>query len=334
MSVVAGAVRGPVRLGFVGLGWIGRKRLDAIASDSCVEVAALFDSMPDRLDAAASVHRSARRAASVDELVNCGLDGVVIATPNAAHAQQALQALAQGVAVFCQKPLATTAAAAHRVIDAARAANRLLGVDFCYRHVAGMDEFERRLSAGVLGEITSIDLTFHNAFGPDKHWCFDRATAGGGCLLDLGVHLIDLALWLQRFPALELVSARRFAQGRPAGREAIEDQAYVELRQANGAIVRLACSWYAQIGCDALIEVRVLGTKGGVLWRNVGGSFYDFELLACRGSQREVLSRPPDEWGSRALSNWVHRLAQDRSFDASALDLGRSADLIGEVYAL
>lgn len=333
MSALPSAQLARVRLGFVGLGWIGRRRLDALAGDPSIEIAALFDSVSERLADAAKAHPNAAVSASLDDLLSRELDGVVIATPNGAHAAQALRCLQHGAAVFCQKPLATTARDVHRVIDAARDANRRLGIDFCYRHVSGMAELGRRIAAGELGEITSIDLEFHNAYGPDKQWCFDRATAGGGCLLDLGVHLLDLALWLQGMPELALVSAARFSQGRRVADDALEDQAYAELRQANGALVRIACSWYAQIGCDAVIRARILGSQGGALWRNVGGSFHDFELFCCRGAQREALARGPDEWGPRALAAWAHRLAQDRSFDAAAADIARSAAIIDGIYS-
>ena len=333
MSAVLRAATKRVRLGFIGLGWIGRKRLDAIAERHDVGIAALADASDEKLDTAAAAYPQAVHARTLEELLATGVDGVVIATPNGAHASQALQCLRAGVPVFCQKPLATTGASAMQVIEAAREANCLLGIDFCYRHVHGMAELRRRVLDGEFGAITSLDLRFHNAYGPDKQWCFDRAAAGGGCLLDLGVHLLDLALWWQGFPDAELVASTRFVQGRRASRDDIEDQAYVELRQTSGAIIRLSSSWYANIGCDAVIEARVLGTAGGALWRNVNGSFYDFELQVCRGSQHETLLRGPDEWGPRALAAWVHQLARDPSFDSAALEIGRSAQLIDAVYA-
>jgi predicted dehydrogenase len=333
MSAVLRENTAQTRLAFIGLGWIGRKRLDAIASEAGIEVAALADASAERLTDAARSYPNAHQARTIGELLEARIDGVVIATPNGAHAEQALQCLELGIPVFCQKPLATTAEAAHRVIEAAREANRLLGIDFCYRYVNGMNELKHSIADGRLGELTSIDLKFHNAYGPDKQWCFDRAMAGGGCLLDLGVHLLDLALWLQAFPSLTLVTSRRFAQGREIVGDEIEDQAYAELRQENGAIVRLACSWHAPIGCGAIIEATVLGTQGGAVWRNVNGSFYDFELFACRGDRREVLASGPDEWGSRALHAWAQRLAVDRSFDAQALGIARSASLIDAIYA-
>lgn len=322
-----------VRLGFIGLGWIGRKRLDAVARHPLIGIAALVDAAEEKLRSASDAYPLAVAARNLDELLAAGVDGVVIATPNGVHAAQALRCLRAGVPVFCQKPLAITGSSALQVIEAAQEADKALAVDFCYRSVRGMDEAKRRIASGMLGEITAVDLKFHNAYGPDKQWCFDRAVAGGGCLLDLGVHLLALALWLQDFPPVEVRSSRRFARGRSARKEDIEDQAYVELRQRNGAIVRVACSWYAHIGGDAVIEASFSGTRGGLAWRNVGGSFYDFEMDACHGSRRETLARGADEWGPRALIAWVERIAQDDAFDPAALRIASSVQLIDSVYA-
>ena len=321
-----------LRLGFLGLGWIGRKRLDAIAALPQVQVAVLADADAQRLESAQRQYSDALAVSDVDALLENDLDGVIIATPNGFHAQQAIACLSAGLAVFCQKPLATNAADAERVVEAARRADRLLGVDFCYRYVQGMAELRQRMACGQLGRIAAIDLTFHNAYGPDKRWCFDRQLAGGGCLLDLGVHLIDLALWLQGNPPLELVARQLFSQGRAIAATQIEDLAVAEFRQPDGALVRLACSWHAHIGCDALIQLQVSGSEGGAAWRNVNGSFYDFELEVYRGTAREKLGGYPDEWGSRALQDWVRRLAVDGSYDPHSIDFIRSARLIDAVY--
>jgi predicted dehydrogenase len=328
------SVQPEVRLGFLGLGWIGRKRLDAVARRPGVRVAAIADVDVDRLRSASEQYPDAARGRDFGALLECDLDGIVIATPNGCHAEQARACLARRVPVFCQKPLGVDAAQTHRVIEAARSEDRLLGIDYCYRHVQGMPELRERIAGGELGEILSIDLTFHNAYGPDKSWCHDRRLAGGGCLLDLGIHLIDLALWLQAEPALELTGSRLFAQGaRVRGCDgAIEDLALAEFRQGNDASVRLACSWHAHIGTDAAIGMRILGTRGGAAWRNVGGSFYDFQLDLFRGTTRLSLGSAPDEWGPRALVAWIERLRRDPAFDPRASLIARGAELIEEVY--
>lgn len=331
---IAAAAR-PSRLGFVGLGWIGRNRLDAVARRPDVEVAALHDVDPAKLDAAAGTYAEAARPESFDALLDADLDGVVIATPNGCHAEQAIACLERGLPVFCQKPLALDGAQTRAVVAAADRADRLLGVDYSYRHVRGMAELRQHVRAGRLGDLLAVDLTFHNAYGPDKAWCHDRALAGGGCLLDLGVHLVDLALWLQDDLDLAVVDSARYAQGRrlPPADPAIEDLAFATFRSSGGAVVRLACSWHAQSGCDAIIGARLFGTRGGAVWRNVGGSFFDFELDLVHGPKAERLAGPPDEWGGRAIGAWLDRLRADPGFDAEARRFVAGADLIDGLYA-
>jgi predicted dehydrogenase len=328
------AVQQRPRLGFIGLGWIGRKRLDALDPET-IEVAALADSDPARLHSASQAYPDAVATQGVQSMLDAGLDGIVIATPNGLHAEQAIAFLAHGIPVFCQKPLATNLADVERVVAAARDADRLLGIDFCYRHVSGMHELRRRLQAGEIGDVVAVDLTFHNAYGPDKSWCQDRRLAGGGCLMDLGVHLLDLSLWLQGMPPTERVRSRLFSQGAPVQTaDAIEDLAFAEFIQANGAIVRLACSWHAHIGQGAIIEVAITGTRGGAQWTNIDGSFYDFQLDLIHGTNRERLSRgdESDDWGPRALQSWLKQLRISNRFDPEANDIIRSAALIEEVY--
>jgi len=320
----------------VGLGWIGRKRLDVLTSENDVpiEVAALIDSDDDRLRAAASSHPRASVAQTLDGLFDEQLDAVVIATPNGLHADQAMACLERGLPVFCQKPLATTSGDVRRVIAAARASDRLLGIDFCYRHITGMHELRRRLLSGAIGEIVAVDLVFHNAYGPDRSWCKNRALAGGGCLLDLGVHLLDLALWVQGMPPIERVRSRLFACGHPVqGNDGdLEDLAHAEFIQANGALVRLCCSWYAHIGQPARIRMEITGTRGGAAWCNVDGSFYDFDVHLYRGADREQLGASRDDWGTRALRAWLQQLQLSNRFDDEAEHIVRSAALIDEVY--
>jgi predicted dehydrogenase len=322
------------RLGFLGTGWIGRHRLEVLAASDLVEIAGVVDPLPANAEAALAVAAGARRFDSLEELLETDLDGLVIATPSALHADQAVAALEQGLAVFCQKPLGRSAEEVARVVDAARSADRLLDVDLSYRHVEAAARVRALVQDRTLGDVFAADLAFHNAYGPDKPWFYDPALSGGGCVMDLGIHLIDLLLWTLDFPQVAGVSARSFARGVPlSGRtDVTEDYAVATLDLTTGTVARVACSWNLSAGCDAVIAAEFHGTRGSVALRNVAGSFYDFTAYHATGTSRTMIARPPDAWGGRAALAWARQLATSPAFDPRAEHLVELAATIDRVY--
>ena len=139
------------RVGFLGTGWIGRHRMAAIVATGLVEAAAVADPSPEGVAEALAISPQAQVVGSLDEMLALRLDGVVIATPSALHAAQAVQALEAGVAVFCQKPLGRSGAEVSAVIAAARKADRLLGIDLSYRETAAMQAIRPLVQDGELG---------------------------------------------------------------------------------------------------------------------------------------------------------------------------------------
>jgi predicted dehydrogenase len=297
-------------------------------------VAVLADAAPATLREAALLAPRARCVADLDALLAEDLDGLVIATPSALHADQSIRALERGLAVFCQKPLGRDAAEVAAVLEAARRADRLLAVDLSYRFTDAMQRIRALAQSGALGRIHAVDLVFHNAYGPDKPWFCDPAQSGGGCVIDLGVHLVDLALWVLDFPAVPQVSGLLQAGGRALGpRPAeVEDYAVATLQTAEGAILRLACSWRLHAGRDAVISAAFHGTEGGAALRNIGGSFYDFQAEHFRGTQCEILAQPPDAWGGRAAVDWARRLGAGERFDPTASELLAVARVLDRIY--
>lgn len=319
------------RVGFLGTGWIGRHRMEAMLATGAIEAVAFADPSPECAEQARALAPEAAQVDGLDALLALGLDGIVIATPSAMHAEQSIRALEAGVAVFCQKPLGRTAAEVETVITAARTADRLLGVDLSYRHTEGMRGIAELVRSGALGQVFAVDLVFHNAYGPDKPWFYDPAQSGGGCVIDLGVHLVDLALWTLGFPAVAGVTASLRAQGQPLGAMQVEDYATAAFR-AGDADVRLACSWRVHAGTDAEIAAVFYGTEGGAALRNVGGSFYDFVAERFTGTSKTPLASPPDAWGGRAAAAWAEQLARSARFDAEAEHFARSAEVLDRIY--
>jgi predicted dehydrogenase len=322
------------RIGFLGVGWIGRHRMEAMLDTGAVEAAAVADPSGEMQAQAAPLAPGAAFVESFDALLAQDLDGVVIATPSAMHAEQSRQALDRGLAVFCQKPLGRTEAEVREVVEAARRADRLLAVDLSYRFTEAAQAIRSLIKEGALGAVHAVDLTFHNAWGPDKPWFYDPALSGGGCLVDLGVHLVDLVLWLLEEAEVDQVSSDLFAQGVRLDRaDVCEDYALATLRLDTGAVVRLACSWNLPAGQEAVIAATLFGAKGGAEMRNVGGSFYDFTAEHFTGTTRRTLVSPPDAWGGRAAADWARRLAAGARFDPEVDGLVAVARTLDRIYS-
>jgi predicted dehydrogenase len=322
------------KLGFIGVGWIGAQRMKAVAAAASAEIVAITDTAPAVARAAAAIVPGTVIAPDLESLLQHSLDGVVIATPTALHAAQARSSLAAGLAVFCQKPLGRSAAETREVISAARAANRLLDLDMCYRRVRSFALIKKLAEEGQIGDLYACELVFHNAYGPDKSWYYDRMLSGGGCVIDLGIHLVDLALWYLNAPELASVSSRRFAGGRALAADdpALEDYAVARLDFTGGATATLACSWNLPAGQDAVIRATLYGSAGGLAVHNVNGSFYDFVAERYDGTRTQLIDGSPDDWGGRTLAAWVDRLAENPSYDPAVERAHTVARVIDAIY--
>lgn len=327
------------RLGFVGLGWIGRNRLESVVQADVAEISALHDAHTSAAEEAQSLSPRAVLFSSFEELLRHDLDGVVIATPNSFHAEQAIAALDQGVAVFCQKPLGRNASETRRIVEAARLADCFLGVDLSYRAIPAMQTVSSLVESGVLGKIFAVDVKFHNGYGPDKTWFHDYALAGGGCVLDLGSHLLDLALRPLGFPPIANVQSSLFSDGRrlERGAQQIEDYGVAMIETADDTVINLSCCWNLNVGCDADIAISFYGTQGGAALRNVGGSFYDFAATRFERTQSQALTTAGDsnwQWGGLATIDWIEKLSSDACFDPDAERFVAVAEVIDAIYGI
>ncbi len=322
-------------LGFIGVGWIGRNRMEALlnAGHEAVVVAE-----PDAQNAYMA-QQSDPNAYAIEDIepvyANPELDGIVIATPSAYHARQSIDALNAGKAVFCQKPLGRTAKEVRQVVAASKSADKLLAVDLSYRYTQAFKAVYDVVSNGEIGHVYAVNLVFHNAYGPDKEWFYDIERSGGGCVMDLGVHLIDLALYSLGFPEVEEVNSQLFSIGRKLDptENTVEDYATVNMFAKGGTAINLQCSWHVSAGQDAVIEATFFGTEGGACFKNLGGSFYDFKAEKYKGTSTELLVSPPDEWGGKAGVAWAEKLLRNPGFDAtSAGQYVKVAEIIDRIY--
>jgi predicted dehydrogenase len=324
------------RLAFIGVGWIGKNRLDAIAQSKLANISVIVE--PDhlvseelRLSYSEAEIRTSLEDFSGSELIN----GIIIATPNALHADQSIKFLEMGIPVFCQKPLGRNAPETSRVVETAKRNDRLLGVDLSYRFTEAFQKIYEVIRSGEIGELFAVDLVFHNAYGPGKEWFYNKELSGGGCVIDLGIHLVDLALFALNFPDVKRISTSLYSNGcLIKNRDQIEDYAAALIQLDNDVSIRLNCSWNLSAGCDAIIEVSFHGSKGGVSLKNLNGSFYDFQAELYKGRSRTILSTPPDAWSGRAAIEWVNKLRENNKFNDSAFQYVKTAEVLDKIYEM
>jgi len=336
MSVITQTEKKTLSLGFIGVGWIGRNRMEALVNSGYTGDIAIAEPYPQNLDEALKLSPDAIIAKDVESLINNpALDGVVIATPSALHAAQSLQALTAGKAVFCQKPLGRTAHEVRAVVKASRKANKLLAVDLSYRYTKAFAAMYETILNGEIGTIYAVNLVFHNAYGPDKEWFYDIKRSGGGCVMDLGVHLVDMALCCLGFPEVSGVHSHLLAGGRQLapGEEKVEDFAKVTISTVQGAAISLECSWNVSAGQDAVIEATLFGTGGGVSFKNINGSFYDFKAEKYNGTTTQILYEGVDNWGGSAGIVWAENILKGSGFDEiTANEYIKTAEVIDRIY--
>jgi predicted dehydrogenase len=323
-------------LGFIGVGWIGRNRMEVLLKEGNINNVIIAEPYEQNANEALQVAEGSILVDSPEEIYNNeDIDGVVIATPSALHAAQSLEALQSGKAVFCQKPLGRTAKEVKQVIEASKEADKLLSVDLSYRYTKGFQAVYDIISEGEIGKVYAVELVFHNAYGPDKEWFYDINQSGGGCVMDLGTHLIDMAMCCLGFPEVTELKSYLFSKGvklKP-NENKVEDFAKVTMLTDKEAAITLECSWHASAGEDAVIRAVFYGTEGGVAFKNINGSFYDFQAEKYKGTNKEIIVSPPDDWSGKAGVVWSEKIADSMGYDeVTATEFLKTAEIIDRIY--
>ena len=267
------------RVGVIGAGSIAQLHLTAYAENPDVELVAVADMNLERAQAVADQFGAARAYADPHELLAADdIDGVSICTWNNSHASWAIAAVEAGKHVLVEKPIARTLGEALQIQEAAAAGDRVVQVGFVRRHSPNCQVLKSFIDAGELGEIYYARASCLRRAGNPGGWFADKGISGGGPLLDIGIHVLDLCWYLMGSPKVVSVSGNtydrlgnranittmpryRVADYDPA-KNTVEDLANAVIRFDNGASILLDCSYSLHAVKDS-IEVAVYGEKGG-----------------------------------------------------------------------
>ncbi len=205
------------------------------------------------------------------------IDAVSIALPNWLHEPVALEAFANGKHVLIEKPLAASVEGGQRIIEAARAASKTLMVCYNHRYRPEIVWLKSLARAGEFGHIYAAKAGWLREGWIPTHgaWFTQRERSGGGALIDLGVHVLDLALWLMDYPTPISVSGAAFAEFGPRGQKTrprslkperfdVEDSGFGFVRFANGSALQFESAWatHREPNQDAYY-VRLFGSEAG-----------------------------------------------------------------------
>ncbi|MBI3991509.1 MAG: Gfo/Idh/MocA family oxidoreductase [Candidatus Omnitrophica bacterium] len=207
------------------------------------------------------------------------LDAVSVCTPNCFHSNMTIEALNAGKDVLCEKPMAMNAKNALLMVKAAKANKKLLMIGFSHRFRSDSQCLKEFINNGRLGEIYHVQAFAERRRGIPGlgSWFTTKSMAGGGPLIDIGVHILDLCLWLIGDAEPSSVTAAAYSKFMtrkdytyvsmwgnpvPGGKRDVEDLATAWVRFKNGATLSLEASWASNIDKDLFYAV-IMGDKGG-----------------------------------------------------------------------
>ena len=315
----------------VGCGLIGHKRAAALAGARLVACADV------RRDRAEALARTAPGAIASDDwraaVEHPDVGVVIVATTNEALAPVAAHALAAGRHVLVEKPAARTVAEIDVLIAAAAAAGRLCRVGFNHRSHPALRKAREIVDSGALGPLMFVRGRYGHGGRPgyDREWRADPARAGGGELIDQGVHLIDLARWfLGDFPAVQGF-APTYYWDMP-----VDDNAFMLLRTAHGetAFLHASCTEWKN-----LFSLEIYGKQGKLQVDGLGGS-YGVERLTHYRMLPELGPPETTSWEyPRGDASWDHEFAEfledirrHRQPSAGLADARAALAIVEEIY--
>ncbi len=292
-----------LRVGVIGLG-MGHAHVKGYQSHPNAEVVAAADADPVRLEQKSNELGIAGRYTDAKKMLQReSLDVVSVVTPNKFHKPLTLAAFDAGCHVLCEKPMAMNAREARDMLAASKAAKKRLMINFSYRFTPQTQAIKKAVDDGILGDVYFGRTIWHRRRGMPGFggWFGTKSLAGGGPLIDLGVHRLDLALWLMGYPKPVWVLGSTYNKiAGPLAKQAkktfdVEDLAAALIKFDNGATLEVEASWAANIRQQEEQSTRLLGTRAGLSQYNINEGYeYEAEFYLDKdGVQFDMKVHPP-----------------------------------------
>ena len=274
-----GTKESKVGVGIVGCGFVANmKHLPALSNIPEAEIVAIFDVSQERAEAAANKYsqNAAIYKTFKELLADKRVDTVYILTANRTHSEYAIEAMLAGKHVLCEKPMAMNLVEAERMLETTEKTKKKLTIGYQCRLSPEVIYLKELCDEGKLGEIYYAKaLAVRRRAVPTWGSFLDKQAQGGGCLIDMGTHAIDLTLHLMNNYEVSSVmgntynylgktptDANAFGKWDPDEFE-VEDSAFALIRMKNGATISVDCSWALNALLVQENKTVLCGTKGG-----------------------------------------------------------------------
>jgi predicted dehydrogenase len=248
------------RVALFGSGWVQDFHARAVLAHPAGELVAVANWRPDSAAKLADRHGILRATTDWEALAAAPeVDAAIVATPNALHAPQAIALLRNGKHVMVEKPMATTVAECDAMVEASEQSGASLMVAHCWRFREEVVALRDRIAADELGEVVKTrGYGVHANWGPSG-WFTQRELAGGGALVDMGVHAIDTARFLLGEPVPERVCA---TLGTRYGTYDVDDDGILLISWSNGTNSIVESGWWHRHLGGLEADTEVYGTMG------------------------------------------------------------------------
>ncbi|THF75456.1 Gfo/Idh/MocA family protein [Cohnella fermenti] len=321
-----------VYVGMIGCGGIAYgKHFPSLAKIPEVRLKAFFDVSAERAHDAKEKFGApdATVYSSIDDLLNdTRIQVVHVCTPNDTHAEISIKAMEAGKHVLCEKPMAKTSEDARRMLETSERTGRKLSIAYQNRFRADSRWLKEACSKGELGDIYLAKAHAVRRRGVPTWGVFlDKEKQGGGPLIDIGTHALDLALWMmdnyEPKVVLGMTYQKLAEQGSPANawgnwdpaKFTVEDSAFAMITMKNGATIWLESSWALNTLDYDEAKVTLSGTKAGADMKNglrvngeEHGHLYTKEIVL--GNQWDAAA--PNDSAEREARAWIDSILSDK----------------------
>ena len=318
-----------IRIGMIGAGQIAHGHCSEVASSKGTELAAIADLSKKRREALAESFEIPYTTAKWEDIVaDKSIDAVTIALPNSLHAKVSAAALRAGKHVHLDKPFTVSLREANQVAAAAKKSGKVLMVGMNMRYRPDSQGLRNAISKGMLGDIYHARTFWYRRSGAPKFgtWFVNKKLSGGGCLLDIGVHYLDLSLFLiDNWDPISVTGHATGTFGHTGVGEGgwgqsdrkksikfdVDDGAHGFIKFRNGATLELGVSWVQHQKEGNSQGVELYGTKAGA-------SLDAGEIYRPKGAKREyetlpIPAAPKSKLRGSRITDWLDAIKGKRS---------------------